>query len=49
MKKDNTFDSADQVEMKICDAYEVTKLAHQKISIEKNPAYESVRIRLKET
>ena len=31
--------------MKRCDAYEVTKLAHQKISTERNPAYESVGIR----
>ena len=35
-------DGESRIEMKKCDAYEVPRLARQKILIERNPAYETV-------
>ena len=36
-------DSHEPIQMKGCDAYEITALARQKIATKKNPAYESVQ------
>ena len=38
-------DREPEIELKKCDAYEVPRLARQKIQIERNPAYETVGAR----